>query len=42
MKTTDVIFRKWNDGSILALFPYSIDTYDGDVSSYEHVGQHMI
>ena len=40
MNKIDVIFRKWKDGSILALFPHSIDTYEGNVSSYEHVGQH--
>lgn len=38
---TVVIFRKWPDGDILALFP----TVPGDVfgnlcNSYEHVGQH--
>ena len=40
MKTIDVIFRKWKDGSILALFPYCVDTYEGSVMCYEHTGQH--
>ena len=40
MKTIDVIFRKWKDGSILALFPHCVDTYEGSVISYEHTGQH--
>jgi len=40
MNITDVTFRKWKDGSILALFPHCVDTYEGGVSSYEHIGQH--
>ena len=40
MKTIDVIFRKWKDGSILALFPHCVDTYEGSVMCYEHTGQH--
>ena len=40
MKTIDVIFRKWKDGSILALFPHCVETYKGNVMSYEHTGQH--
>lgn len=38
--TTDVIFRKFRDGAIIALFPYEIFTMRGDVGSYMHVGQH--
>ena len=39
---TPVIFRKWPDkegGEIIALFPYELEV-DGNVSSYEHTGQH--
>ena len=39
--TTEVMFRKWkNDGDIMALFPYEIDNYNGDVMNYMHMGQH--
>jgi len=34
-----VVFRKWPNGDILALFP-NIDDNRGMCSSYEHVGQH--
>jgi hypothetical protein len=42
---TEVIFRKWNrkdfKGDIIALFPYDIwDEFNGNVASYEHIGQH--
>ena len=41
MKTT-VIFRKWNDGSVIAVFPYIPAGRDGAYpQSYEHVGQHF-
>ena len=46
MTTTDrteikVIFRKWRNGGILALFPESpADIYGNYCDSYEHVGQH--
>ena len=40
MNKTDVTFRKWKDDSILALFPHCVDTFEGGVSSYEHIGQH--
>jgi len=43
MKTNDattVIFRKFKEGDIIALFPYEIDNYHGDCMSYMHVGQH--
>ena len=36
---TDVIFRKFKDGEILALFPYEIET-GTFVLSYQHIGQH--
>lgn len=38
---TKVIFRKWPDGDILALFPeVPADIVGGLCSSYEHCGQH--
>lgn len=44
MKTDDfktvVIFRKYRDGQILALFPYDIETDEGHVNSYMRIGQH--
>lgn len=44
MKTTeprtDVIFRKFKNGDIIALFPYEIENYHGDCQSYMHIGQH--
>lgn len=39
MSKTVVIFRKWNDGQIIALFPYNIWNR-ADVMSYMHIGQH--
>jgi hypothetical protein len=37
----DVIFRKWKDGDIIALFPnIAHDTNGFYCSSYMHVGQH--
>lgn len=42
MKTIEkdvVIFRKWKDGKIIALFPYLIHNRS-DIVSYEHLGQH--
>lgn len=42
--TDKVIFRKWKDakreGDIIALFPEIPFTYGGDITSYEHIGQH--
>lgn len=36
-----VIFRKWNDGQIIALFPDEPwNTHDNMITSYMHVGQH--
>ena len=37
---TDVIFRKWKDGDIVALFPYEIESGLNFCLSYEHNGQH--
>jgi len=40
MKTI-VIFRKWHNGDIIALFPEVPHTRDGyDCVCFEHVGQH--
>ena len=40
MKTT-VIFRKWNNGQIIAIFPeIPADHCYGHCMSYEHIGQH--
>ena len=36
---TKVVFRKWPNGGILALFPQE-DEGQGCCLSYEHVGQH--
>lgn len=36
----EVIFRKFADGEILALFPYDTGTRLGTCLSYAHVGQH--
>jgi len=36
---TKVVFRKFKDGEIIALFPYEF-WQDFFVSSYMHVGQH--
>ena len=38
---TKVIFRKFNDGEVIALFPQEPATSDGwQCMSYMHVGQH--
>lgn len=37
---TKVVFRKWKDGDIIALFPDDVNPHDGTVTSYMHVGQH--
>lgn len=51
-ETTTVIFRRFKGGKdrhgnayagggqIIALFPYEIETRDGLVNSYMHIGQH--
>lgn len=40
-ETTDVIFRKFRDGEVIALFPGIAGTMDPwSCSSYMHVGQH--
>ena len=37
---TDVIFRKFKEGDIIALMPHEVCTYSGEITSYMHVGQH--
>jgi hypothetical protein len=38
---TDVIFRKFKNGQVIALFPYVIENaFNNYVSSYMHIGQH--
>ena len=37
---TIVVFRKWKNGGILALFPKEIADSYGNCMSYERVGQH--
>ena len=35
-----VIFRKFPEGDVIALFPNMIDDSEGNITSYQHVGQH--
>ena len=37
---TKVVFRKWKDGEVIALFPDNTNPYDGTVMSYMHIGQY--
>ena len=37
---TDIVFRKFKDGQIIALMPHEVDTNKGLVCTYMHVGQH--
>lgn len=37
---TKVVFRKWKDGEVIALFPDDTNPHGGTVTSYMHVGQH--
>ena len=37
---TPVMFRRWRDGGIIALFPEIPADLTGGVMAYEHVGQH--
>jgi len=39
IEITEVIFRKDKNG-VFALFPHCVDTLDGNVMSYQHIGQH--
>jgi len=36
----EVIFRKDRQGEVIAIFPYIIWDYSGNLMSYLHVGQH--
>jgi len=38
--TTDVMFRRYKDGQIIALMPNEVSDLHGNVTSYMHVGQH--
>jgi hypothetical protein len=38
--TERVVFRRFSDGDIIALFPDDVDYPDGRITSYMHVGQH--
>jgi hypothetical protein len=40
MQTIKVQFRKESDGNILAIFPYDIADFKGNVTYYAHIGQH--
>lgn len=40
-ETTKVVFRKFKDGMIIALFPELVEG-PGMIMSYEHVGQHGV
>jgi len=37
---TDVVFRKFSDGDIIAIMPHEVCDHSGNVTSYMHVGQH--
>ncbi|MFA5525796.1 MAG: hypothetical protein WC992_03130 [Acholeplasmataceae bacterium] len=36
----EVVFRRWPDGGVIALFPELLADHRGRVESFEHVGQH--
>lgn len=42
--TTDIVFRvdtsKEFKGTVFALFPHEVCDFDGNVTTYEHIGQH--
>jgi hypothetical protein len=40
LEITEVIFRKFKNGEIIALFPHEVWVTNGNVTSYMHVGQH--
>lgn len=40
MQKTEVIFRKFPEGDIIAIFPFDKWDLTGNYSSYMHVGQH--
>lgn len=35
-----VVFRKWKDGEVIALFPDDVNPWNGTITSYMHIGQH--
>jgi len=37
---TEVIFRKFPEGNLIAIFPFEEWDYNGNYSSYMHIGQH--
>lgn len=37
---TEILFRKDKEGIILAIFPHEVADFKGNVTTYEHVGQH--
>lgn len=37
---TDITFRKFKDGQVIALMPHEVADHKGNVNSYMHVGQH--
>jgi len=37
---TKIHFKKFGDGDVIALFPEEIHSFDGYITSYQHVGQH--
>lgn len=37
---TVVVFRRYKEGDIIALFPLDINYPDGCCESYQHIGQH--
>ena len=39
-KITDITFRKFKDGQVIALMPHEVDDMLGNVNCYMHVGQH--
>lgn len=36
----DVIFKKFKDNGVIAIFPYDVYNSSYDVTSYMHIGQH--
>jgi len=39
-KPTPVILRQYKNGALIALFPDQLADLHGNISSYQHVGQH--
>jgi hypothetical protein len=37
---TDITFRKFSNGEIIAVMPHEVCDYKGNVNSYMHIGQH--